>query len=196
MFAIINNLVNEDIFQNHFSTFKRNYNKSYANIEEEEKRFDAFKKIYEKYGFVNEFSDVVDYEQALKEFKRTKKLPNSINYSNNLGGVKDQDGCWFCYAFSFIAQIEAQFFIKYGKSYRFSEQELLDSSNDIINYNGGNPDKVKTFLSIRNYLELENKYKPYTGISTPSQCNDIKDAINKYSSTIKLKVDKVEYLFN
>ena len=72
----------------------------------------------------------------------------------------------------------------------------MDSSNDIINYNGGNPDKVKTFLSIRNYLELENKYKPYTGISTPSQCNDIKDAINKYSSTIKLKVDKVEYLFN
>ena len=194
LFAIINSLINEDILQNHFSAFKQNYNKSYANIEEEEKRFDVFKKNYEKYGYVNEFSDVVDYEEALKEFKRTKKLPESINYSNILGGVKAQYECGFCYAFSFIAQIEAQFFIKYQKSYRFSEQELLDCSNNIINCNGGNSDQIKAFLSIRNYLALENQYMPYTGKSTPSQCNDIKDPIKKYSSTIKLKVDKVEYL--
>ena len=116
LFLIINNLENEDILQNQFSTFKQNYNKSYANIEDESKRFDIFKKNYEKYGNINEFSDVADYEQALEEFKRTKKLPDSINYSNQLGDVKDQKNCGFCYAFSFISQIEAQFSIKYDKS--------------------------------------------------------------------------------
>ena len=76
---------------------------------------------------MNEFSDVADYEEALKEFKKTKKLPESIDYSNIFGDAKDQtEKCGFCYAFSFVAQIEAQFKIKYGKSFRFAEQELLD----------------------------------------------------------------------
>ena len=39
LFLIINNLENEDILQNQFSTFKQNYNKSYANIEDESKRY-------------------------------------------------------------------------------------------------------------------------------------------------------------
>lgn len=196
LFLIINNLENEDILQNQFSTFKQNYNKSYANIEDESKRFDIFKKNYEKYGNINEFSDVADYEQALEEFKRTKKLPGSINYSNQLGDVKDQKNCGFCYAFSFISQIEAQFSIKYDKSYRFSEQELLDCSKDIINCNGGNPNKLENFLSSRNYLALEYNYPGYSGISTPSQCEAISQNINKYQSTIKLKVDKVQFLNN
>ena len=195
LFVLINNLINEGFLQTEFSTFKHNYNKNYANKEEEEKRFNIFKNNYEKYGYMDEFSDVVDYEQALKEFKRTKKLPESINYSSYLGGAKDQGDCGFCYAFSFIAQVEAQFYIKYGKSYRFSEQELLDCSGGIINCDGGKPDKIKTFLSQRNYLALENQYEPYSGKSTPSQCKAIKkDDAKKYSSTIKLKVDEVKYL--
>lgn len=195
LFVIINNLVNKDIIlQNHFSTFKDNYNKKYTNIEEEAKRFDIFKKNYEKYGYINEFSDVADYEQAKEEFKTTKKLPDSINYSNILGDAKNQQNCGFCYAFSFFAQIEAQFSIKYGKSYRFSEQELLDCSNDIINCNGGNPDKIKNFLFFRNYIALENQYPGFSGISDPSQCKTISQDIDKFKSTIKFKVDKVDFL--
>ena len=194
LFLIFNNLENEDILQNQFSNFKQNYNKSYANFEDESNRFEIFKKNYEKYGNVNEFSDVADYEQAKEEFKRTKKLPDSINYSNILGAVKDQKDCGFCYAFSFISQIEAQFSIKYNKSYRFSEQELLDCSKGIINCQGGNQDKMKSFLSNRNYLALENNYPGYTGISKPSQCEIISENINKYKSTIKFKVDKIEFL--
>jgi len=36
------------------------------------------KKNYEKYGYINEFSDVVNYEQALEEFKRIKNFVNRL----------------------------------------------------------------------------------------------------------------------
>jgi len=115
LFVLINNLINEGFLQTEFSTFKHNYNKNYANKEEEEKRFNIFKNNYEKYGYMNEFSDVVDYEQALKEFKRTKKLPESINYSSYLGGAKDQGDCGFCYAFSFYCSSRSPILYKIWK---------------------------------------------------------------------------------
>lgn len=196
LFLIINNLLSEDLLLNQFSLFKQNYNKSYPSLEEESKRFENFKKKYEKYGIVNEFSDVADYEEALKEFKKTKKLPESIDYSNILGDVKDQKECGFCYAFSFVSQVEAQFKIKYGKSYRFAEQELLDCSGGVLSCQGGNQKDMKHFLKIRNYLALEKYYGKFTGIVNKEQCNAIINSEKKYSSTIKFKVEKVDFLFN
>jgi cathepsin O len=196
LFLTINSLVNENIFQNQFSDFKLTYNKSYATKEEEKKRFTVFKKNFEKYGYVHELSDLPDHEQSLEEFKRTNQLPEYFTtYSDILGDAKDQKNCGFCYAFSFISQIEAQFFIKYGKSYRFSEQELLDCSNGIITCNGGRPEKMEKFFLNRNYLALEDKYESYSGISNPSNCELISLDEDKYSSTIKFKVEDVKYIF-
>ena len=194
IFLIINTLIHEDNLHNYFLTFKQNYNKSYSNKEDESKRFENFKKNYEKYQFVNQFSDVADYEQAIEEYKKTQELPESINYSNKLGVAKAQLNCGFCYAFSFIAQIEAQFSIKFGKSVRFSEQELLDCSNDEINCNGGVPEKIKNFLLKRNYLALENSYPAYTGISDPSQCAKISKIEDKYLYTKKFNVEEINFL--
>ena len=71
----------------------------------------------------------------------------------------------------------------------------MDCSGGIINCNGGKPDKIKTFLSQKDYLALENQYEAYSGKNTPSQCKAIKkDVAKKYSSTIKWKVDEVKYL--
>ena len=195
LLIVINNLINENFFQFQFSTFKKIYNKSYINIDEEKKRYNIFKKNYEKFGYMNEFSDVSDYKQALEQFKKTKVLPASIDWSSTLGDAKDQSKiCGNCYAFSFISQIESQYSIKYGKTYRFSEQELLDCSEGIIGCNGGNSDKIQKFLSKRNYLAFEADYYPYSGKITPSQCNFMKDDTNKYTSSIKMNVDKVVYV--
>ena len=78
---------------------------------------------------MNQFSDIADYDKALEELKLIGTLPEGISYISYLGDAKYQDGCRFCYVFSFIPQVEAQYAIKFGKTYRFAEQELLDCSN-------------------------------------------------------------------
>ena len=76
IFLIINTLIHEDNLQNYFLTFKQNYNKSYSNFEDESKRFEIFKKNYKKYQYVNEFSDVADYEQAEKNTRKQESFLN------------------------------------------------------------------------------------------------------------------------
>lgn len=41
----------------------------------------------------------------------------------------------------------------------------------------------------RNYLALEDKYETYSGVSNPSNCELINLDEDKYSSTIKFKVE-------
>ena len=105
---------------------------------------------------------------------------------------KNQGNCKFCFVFSYISLIEAQYSIKYGKKYRLSEQEILDCSGDqIICDEGFNFAKLDFYIRNRLYLTFENKY-PYTGIKNPLNCQKISKNEDKYSSTIKLKVDQLE----
>ena len=117
---LIANCIVDDPLQIQFSNFKKTYNKSYIGVNEEKKRFDIFKKNFEKYGYINPFSDLPDRNQAIEINSSKKGLPDSFNYYNDLGAAKSQKNCGFCFVFSYLAQIEVQYSIKYGKTYRFS----------------------------------------------------------------------------
>ena len=171
LFLLVNNLIEENILLSKFNDFKKNYNKNYANEEEEQKRYNTYKKNLEKYGHETPFSDVPDREQAIEELKNIKELPDQLSYYDLFGGAKDQKSCGFCYVFGFLAHLEAQYSIKYQKTYNFSEQELLDCSNDKLTCNGGTDDNIRSFLSGRNYLALDNGvYSAYSGTKTQSNC--------------------------
>ena len=77
---------------------------------------------------------------------------------------KDQKNCGFCFVFSYISQVEYQFRVKYGKKYRFSEQELLDCSGELT-CEGTNFSPVTSFIQRRGFLTRKDKYNhSYTGI--------------------------------
>lgn len=170
-----------------FSNLQKTYNEQYADKIEEKKRFDIFKNNIPKYGY----SDIPEREHALKMLSQNKDLPESFSYFNYLGAAKNQKDCGFCFVFSFITQVEVQFSIKYGKTYRFSEQELLDCSNNELTCNGNNFGKIYSFMNKRNYLTLESNYESYTGIKNSRNCENIKPIDKFYSSTIKLSISKM-----
>ena len=188
---LITHCIFEEAPEIQFSYFKKTYNKSYANKTEEIKRFDIFKKNIAKYGEINQYSDIPDREEALIILSQKRGLPIEFNYIYDLGPAKHQKDCGFCSVFSFITQVEAQFSIKYGKNYRFSEQELLDCSGSTLTCNKNNFVAIESFMNNRNYLTLESKYETYTGVKTPRSCESIAPLDKKYSSTIKLSVGRL-----
>ena len=146
-----------------------------------------FSKIEKTYNKQN----IPEREHVLKMLSEKRGLPESFDYISYLGPAKHQKGCGFCFVFSFITQVEAQFSIKYGKTYRFSEQELLDCSGDALTCNGNNFVTIDAFFGTRKYLTFESNYESYTGIKTPRNCESIRPKNKLYSSTIKLSIGKM-----
>ena len=178
--------------QTQFSLFNKTYNKTYNN-QDEIKRYNLYKKNYEIFGTVNDLSDIDEGEEDLEELNNKKaELPKSFNYSGYLGTPKNQgSSCGFCFAFSLISQIEALYSIKFGKTYRFSEQELLDCTE--LYCNGTSYEKLANIINNRGYLAFQNEYSAYDGIKTPSRCQKIKNIIDKYSKTKRLKLKLEKY---
>lgn len=197
-FLIINSLLEEeeeeekDFIKSNFSSFKKKYNKNYNEIEEEIS-FNIFKWNYEHYGSFNEFSDLFDWNQAKDYFDKWKKLPEHISYAYLWDKANNQLKCGNCYEFSFITQIEAQFEIKFNKTYRFSSQELLDCSGGIIGCQGGNNNKMINFLKNRNYLILENAHEAFDGKSEKERCIKYENNNYLYKNSVKMKVEKIDF---
>jgi len=82
--------------------------------------------------------------------------------------VKDQGLCGGAYwAFSAIAAVESQYYIKYNVSYNFSEQQLLDCDTDDKGcYGGGSITGAFSYLQQAGGLETSTNY-PYFGYSMP-----------------------------
>ena len=189
---LIANCIVDDPLQIEFSNFKKTYNKSYIDANEEKKRFDIFKKNFEKYGYLNPFSDLPDRDQAIIILTEKGAFPDSFSYESDLGAAKDQKDCAFCFVFSYLAQIEAQYYIKYGKSYSFSEQELLDCSGNDLTCSGNNFPSIQGFMATRKYLTLNDKYDSYTGKKDSSRCSKMSEEETKYTSTIKLSIGEMK----
>ena len=194
LFLIITSLIDEeDFFKAKFTEFRKTYKKVYENQEEEERRFNIFKFNFENYGKFNEFSDLFDRIQAKEYFDRTKSLPDSVSYAYIWDKVKEQKACGNCYEFAFVSQIEAQFEIKFNKNYIFSEQEMLDCSEGIVNCKGGNNIKMINFLKERKYLILNEAYESYDGIINNERCKNKVNDDFKYKNSVKFKVEKVDF---
>lgn len=78
--------------------------------------------------------------------------------------VKDQGDCGSCWAMATIATVESAFAIKYNKTLRFSEQQLVDCSLDWGNYgcDGGLMDSAFRYITDTGGSCSEEDY-PYTG---------------------------------
>lgn len=96
----------------------------------------------------------------------TKNDKNPLNYSHfdwrnrNLSTkIEMQGSCWSCWAFTAVTNIEYQYFLKYGKNIRLSEQQLVDCDPKNYGCKGGLMTKTYEYI-IANGLMLESDY-PY-----------------------------------
>lgn len=68
--------------------------------------------------------------------------------------VKDQGACGSCWAFSTIGNIEGQYFIKYGKMYNMSTQQLVDCDKQLnMGCHGGWMENAFRYMMMNGGLE-------------------------------------------
>jgi C1A family cysteine protease len=92
---------------------------------------------------------------------KTEDAPESYDWREHgaVTPVKDQGQCGSCWAFSTIANIEGQYFLKNNKLESFSEQELVDcDKKSDQGCNGGLMQNAFVFLEETGF-ELESEYK-------------------------------------
>jgi len=187
-----------------FAQYVAKYGKNYGTVEEfqfREKLFNEKKATNARINSknantftvgLNKFSDWThaEYKQLLgykkphgaKNFKvlDTTNVTNDIDWRNNgaVTGVKDQQQCGSCWAFSTTGGLEGAWFLAHNELVSLSEQQLVDCAKDGSNgCEGGSMDAAYAYTT-SNPLETEDQY-PYT--AQDGQCQA--DGSGKYSAS-------------
>lgn len=113
-----------------------------------------------------ESNDVLDMFASQAELPT--EIPTEINWID-LGAVnpvQDQGHCGSCWAFSAVASMEGQHFVKSGKLLKLSEQQCVDCDTASYGCNGGWQDNCMWYVFDNGGIELWEDY-PYTGGQDP-----------------------------
>ena len=205
-----------------FQKFMKKYNKHYSSIQEYMARFNIFRQslkqkkngLYKK--GITQFSDLTENEFRRKYLNLNINILNTLQYTEvqhtisgeapeafnwvdqkALGAVKNQGSCGSCWAFSTVGNLEGLYYIKYGESKRFSEQQLVDCDDKDAGCNGGLMENTFEWIKENGGVQLESDY-PYKG--RDQQCKQDKEKlVVKVDSFVKLdSVDEEvikEYLY-
>lgn len=116
-------------------------------------------------------SEVVDVEKSLE----VGALPTSVDWRDHdaVTGVKNQQSCGSCWAFSTTGALEGAYAIKTGKLVSFSEQQLVDcdyikNGGTSLGCSGGDMGSAMKWIGKNNGLCTEDSY-PY--VSGDTQVN-------------------------
>lgn len=181
----------EDTFQK-FQQFIKKYDKKYNSLQEFMARYIVFSQTLHKlkdsskkrsYSTgITKFSDLTEQE-FLKTYGNLEvsaltllnpnpanfipkgNAPDSYNFIEQgyLQDVRDQGSCGSCYAFTSVANIEGQYFKKYGKNKEFSQQQIVDCDYINSGCNGGLMEYTFTYLKKTGGIESYEDY-PYVGV--------------------------------
>jgi len=173
-----------------FDNFLLKYNRSYANYEEHNHRFQVFKSNYftmmqlntengANFG-ITEYMDITP-----EEFSRSHGWKPNLNAANCNGTppvlskvvapdafdwrdkgavspVKDQGQCGSCWAFATVGVIEGQWFLKHQQLISLAPQQLVDcDKSQDEGCNGGLEDNAYVYIKNIGGIEAESSY-PYT----------------------------------
>lgn len=76
------------------------------------------------------------------------EIPNSFDWREKGvdAPVESQGACWSCWAFTAVTNIEALYYIKYGKKVKLSEQQLVDCDPNNDGCKGGLMTKAYDYI--------------------------------------------------
>lgn len=103
---------------------------------------------------------------------QTSSLPTNWDWRNYgaVTSVKNQGVCGCCWSFSTAANLEGQYFLKYGKLISFSEQQLMDCDTTNSGCNGGNAALAYIYLKSAGGIQSDTAY-PYQGKQSTCKFN-------------------------
>ncbi|CDW78651.1 cathepsin l [Stylonychia lemnae] len=124
------------------------------------------------------FRPVAKTQKTLSAQVNASDIPDSIDWRTKgaVNAVKDQGQCGSCWAFSTVGALEGRNFIKTGKLFSLSEQQLVDCARDgSAGCEGGDMGSAMDYIA-KNPLETEANY-PYAAVDQTCQADPKKEIV-------------------
>jgi len=145
-----------------------------------------FKALFGNRNFLNDeinFDLLADKEE--EEVKKENLTGTSYNWMNTVGAARDQGNCGSCWAFSTMASVESQLYMKNSK-YKLqylSTQQLVDCDTNDGGCDGGWMPSALAYLNSAGGAMLESSY-PYTSGNSGASGTC---AFNKANAVVQVK---------